>query len=308
MTWWISIPIWGLGYHLSFLHRSYYSLRYALLQLPQEVRETIHLVIHTDYSDRYRRLFPEFRTSFMEVSEAAKAEGTQAQFQAYVDAHNEVVKIAAIGDWFSCLNADFAYSGNFFRAIHQYLASGALAVTVMGMRTRTDLDYPPVGASPGDLLAWGWAHRHTIAKENVWGQGHSDLPSHLFWERPPDNEHFFSVVGHGFHLHPVGVVKEKDFRFESIDADVLAYHDRSKIHVVTSPDDLALIEMSPSTKVQATRAEILNDPSRVAQVLRSWSDPQGLYRWQFAHRIVLVGDGGGVDEMPVVEQILRELG
>jgi hypothetical protein len=272
-TWWISIPVWGQDYHDIFRYRSYPSIYHSLLQLSDEVRRTIHIVIHTDEPNWFVRLFREFKITCKSVSAAAQAEGVQQRFQAYADAHNEVVGMAAPGDWFSCLNADFVYSGNFFTGIYQYLASGALAVTVMGMRTMVDGTAPLVGMSPRGLLRWGWYNRHTIAEENVWGTGHSDLPSHIFWGHYYSDldSRVISVVGHGFHLHPVGVVKERDFQFESIDADCLAHHDRSKIHVVTSPDDLALVEMSPRSKVQATRAELLNDPSRVAQVPTSHS-------------------------------------
>jgi hypothetical protein len=123
------------------------------------------------------------------------------------------------------------------------------------------------------------------------------LPTNLFFTSGKN------TILHGFHLHPVAVVKERAFSFNStIDGDLLDHYDRATIHVVTDPDDLSMLEISPPGKRFPVRENRILSPALVAGAMQSRASE--MHRWLFTKKIVLRGSGDEVDARGIVDEIL----
>lgn len=288
MTYLISVPVWGQPYLNVFAQSAYP----ALMISARNLGEPVKFLIHTDKPEFIRDLITEFPLEVRQI----EGQATYITLQA---SHSDAINTAMAGDRVILLNADIVVSRNLLRSVHKHMDAGKLAVVTMGIRTIMGPDKPPLGAASEDLLVWAWEHRHQIIEDLVWGRGESMLPTNLFFERGP------TVVAHGFHLHPVAIVKPSDGAFpfiSTIDGDLLDRFDRGSIHIVSDPADLSMCEISDPSK----RFPVRGSPSTPSMVAESMIHrASALHRWQFETRIVIKGDPAVVDEMEVVREILH---
>lgn len=297
--WLISVPVWGDVYKKTFLERACPALREAIKALGeytgQNLKDYVKVVFHTDSPGFADGDLPECVVEYVRISPGATY--TSLQY-----GHRDAINMAPPDSRVGLLNADLVISRNLFAQCEKYILGGSRAVVLLGIRTLMQDEFPPVGATPRDLLSWAWDHRHQIIKDLEWGKGASMLPTNLFWSNDQ------SVVARGFHLHPVAIHKQADLNFIStIDGDMLDSFPRNTIHMVTDPDDMALIEMSEGGKrfPVGGPGEVMQT-AHVAAAMRSRASE--LHRWQFAHRIIVRGDGVGINDQPVAAEILHFLG
>lgn len=285
--WLISVPVWGEQYVRTFVEYAAPAIRSALQGFDHQVR----FLIHTDQPDAIQQA----------LSGAAPIEfasvPNQSTYTALQYSHGDAINRAEIGERVTLLNADLIVSGNLFKACEQHMNEGKRAVVLVGIRTAMGHGPPPVGEEPRKLLQWAWEHRHQIIRDLEWGAGGSMIPTNIFFARGD------SVVMHGFHLHPVAIVKEKDVSFIStIDGDLLDHFDASSIHIVTNPDDIAMLEMSPPDR----RFPVRGYPSTASDIANSMTSRASIrHRWLFESRIVVIGDGADQWDVPVAAEILQ---
>lgn len=277
-----SVPVWGPRYVRMFRHvmlpAFITSLRYH--HLP------VHLVLHTDATSVAHLMTDADQQAFASVE--LRPVPRKPTYVALQEGHADAVRQAAVGDIVILLNADIVVSENFVtRCVHEILL-GAEAIVLLGIRTMFNpKDLPPPGMGSRDLLVWAWQHRHTIIKDLEWPHGKSLLPTNLFWEA--DND----VVARGFHLHPAAILKNADTAFKStIDGDLLDCYSPDVIYVVTHPDDMSMLEVSPPDKRFPVRQAGALDPQRVASSMRTRAS--AMHCWLFTHRIVVCGTGAAV--------------
>jgi hypothetical protein len=292
VSWVVSIPVWGTRYTRTFAQYTVPALRAAL----EGFTEPVYFIVHTDAPEHVKKALEGFRGETHPV-------GAAPTYVTLQESHADAINRAAIGDNVVLLNADLVVSNNLFTRCREHFAAGRRAVVLTGIRTNLEDAPPPIGAPPRALLEWAWEHRHQIIKDLEWGRGTSMLPTNLFFT------HDGSVVARGFHLHPVAIVKHAAIAFKStIDGDLLEHFAREEIHVVTSPDDLAMLEMSPRERrfpVRPGRNAVMT-PDSVARAMRTRASK--LHRWLFTHRIVITGTGEKVNDVAPAKLVLKGLG
>lgn len=291
--WLISVPVWGSSYIKTFVELSVPSMRTAASGITNgPAPEEIKFIIHTDQPDAIRAALVGWQVEFRPVP-------NKPTYVTLQISHADAVASAAPGDRVVLLNADLVVSRNLLTSCAGHFAAGKQAVVLLGIRTPFGHERPPVGAAPRDLLTWAWNHRHQIIRDLEYPHGGSMLPTNLFFS------HGDSVVARGFHLHPVAIVKGDRTHFRStIDGDLLDCFPREHIHVVTDPDDCALLEVSPPERRFPVRSGSLS-PGKVAASMRTRASVT--HRWLFTHRIVVCGTGEGVNDESVARDILQYL-
>lgn len=283
--WLISVPAWGEAY-LRVLEEC---AAPSLLAAARVLAEPVKFIIHTDAPERARSAFPGHEVETRPV-------GCRGTYVALQESHAEVVDGADVGDRVVLLNADLVVSDNFLSRCAAHFAAGKRAVVLLGIRTASGPERPPVGCNPRALLAWGWEHRHQIIQDLEWGRGRSMLPTNLFFS---DGD---SVVARGFHLHPVAIIKHADVDFSStIDGDLLECFPVDSIHVVVDPDDCAMVEVSPPERRFPLREGRLSPAGVAASMMARAST---MHRWLFGHRIGVVGPLRDCGDEAVARDIL----
>lgn len=288
VRWLISVPVWGARYVSVFEVMAAPALFAAVDHLGASVK----FIIHTDAPERISAIFQGRCVDIRTV-------GQEPTYVALQEAHADAVRFAEPGDRVVLLNADLVVSGNLLTRCDEHFAAGKQAVVLLGIRTAEGLERPPVGASSRALLMWAWAHRHQIIRDLEWPHGTSMLPTNLFFTDGA------SVVARGFHLHPAAIVKHAEIKFHStIDGDLLDYFPREAIHVVTSPDDCSMLEVSPPER----RFPVRHDgtgfrPTRIAASMSSRASV--LHKWLVTHPIVVVGLPRDCGDAGIIEEILK---
>jgi hypothetical protein len=285
--WLIPIPVWGDPYARVFAERAVPALRAAL----EDFDHPVQFIVHTDRPAAVLELLDGFDAEVVEIPPDTPYRGLQ-------DAHADGIRRARPGDRVALLTADLVVSRNFFATCDAHMERGSKLILMAGTRTDADYSPAPAGLGPRDLLSWAWDHRHPIIRDVEWGTGASCVPTVLYFARGDQ------VVMHGFHLS-VAAMEKKDaeLRLESTVDDVLADHfELGEVHVVTSPDDLAVLEVSAHER-RFRLSHRPMDEIHVAHMMETLASER--HKWMFRHRIVI--RGGVPDdewEMPIVERIL----
>lgn len=284
--WLISVPVWGDRYHAVFERCAAPALVIAAQRLRDHLLARgedcdVRFVVHTDNPQRVASsALSEQLTTFRPLPD-------KPTYVALQESHADALVQAQPGDRVILLNADIVVSGNLLVRADEHFRSGFEAVVLLGIRTAAGDELPPVGAAPRHLLRWAWEHRHQIIRDLEWSSGASMLPTNLFFEQDGN------VVARGFHLHPAAVIKRDGLRMIStIDGDLLDNYERERVHVVTSSDDCAMLEVSPPDRRFPVRAGALT-PAHVAASMAPRAS--AMHRWLFESRIEVAGDALRVD-------------
>lgn len=286
--WLISVPVWGQSYYLTFKNYTAPAIKAALEGFDHQVR----ILIHTDMVDEMRHLWWGYNLEIRNV-------GKKPTYVTLQESHADAIQSARIDERVCLLNADIVISKNMFSHCEELMLAGKNAVVTSGIRTAfsKDLLYP-IGEEPRKLLEWAWANRHQIIKDLEWGSGCSMLPTNLFFTSVGN------VVLRGFHLHPIVVRKRGPISFIStIDGDLLEHFPKDSIHVVTSPDEVSMLEISPPER----RFPVGRPLTPVAVAASMKSRASMLHQWLFTHRIIIKGDGTGCNDEPVAKEVLEFL-
>jgi hypothetical protein len=294
ISWLISIPVWGDDYFKTFRRVCVPSLLAAVKNLGP--KHDVRFLIHTDQTtERVAEALPGQQLLVRPIP-------AKPTYVALQEGHADAIAFASPDERVVLLNADLVVSGNLLTRCAEHFEAGSQAVVLLGIRTTAGPDVP-VNATPRDLLVWAWEHRHQIIRDLEWPRGGSMVPTNLFFM----DDETGSIVARGFHLHPVAIVKHDEIRFKStIDGDLLDCFPYDRIHVVTSPDDCAMLEVSSPDRRFPVRGTVLT-PCNVAGAMHSRATTT--HRWLFSHRIVVCGSGDNfLMDSDVVEDIMAALG
>lgn len=290
--WLIGLPAWGDRYLDALLRYTIPSI--LACDRPQT---PLRIIVHTDQPEP--------------VSQALRGIDHVIRPVLYVDgkisyssmsaAHQEVMGMAAPGDFVTLMCADVIFSKECFVAAERRFAEGYKAVACTGTRTVGPLfgNPPPLGMSAAELLHWAVVHFHPIMTQCTWPHGRTQVPSQLYFETDD------GVVARVFTPCLFAVVNDRNLHFTgTIDRDLLECFERSEIHVVTTRDELAVVEVSPMHKSFG----FTKDPM-TPQTIARWSHEVGLRPlnyWFFDHCIEMTGTSDGRDRV-FADEVLREV-
>jgi hypothetical protein len=286
----IAIPAWGEWYAQVCTYAAARSVRAATTRVQGRVR----LLVYTDRRDFLRAAFRGLDVEFRVVVADPNA------YIAMGNCHRDALANAAPGEIVILMCADQVISGDALAATESLIAAGKRAIFCAGPRVLARPVDAPAGADAACLLQWALAHRHPWTRELIWATGHARALSLVYFEGPD------SVAVHGFHLHPFAVLNDRPLTFHrpTLDCDLVDCFTRDEIHVVTQPDELSTIEISPAEKMIPLAKErfYVGDIAAWAHVNAS-----PMHRWLFEHRIVLSGDGEDCGDTNVIAAVREHL-
>lgn len=285
------VPVWGERHIGVFLRATLPALRYALEALSVDYRLLL-------YADKDQRLID--ATNGMPVL-FRKVPGPDRSFMSLSNAHRDALDQAPTGSRMVLLTADLVLSVNSLVSCSRIFQSGKRLVCCMGMRVN-DVEPPPIPALGRTLLAWGWDHRHRMTRESTWPNGISYDIWRMYFERGDE------AICRLCLPHPIALLKDgRQIRFSpTIDVNVVSNYKVHEMHMVTDPDEVAMIELSPPEK-EFLETEPMH--KRLERNLPSMPPfvniPNPRHRFFFGHRIVIRGNGGDCGDGPVVRCLLR---
>jgi hypothetical protein len=203
--------------------------------------------VWTDMRDQIEPTLAGWRAEYPHVSlpnyHGKKDPLPKEYWAAFMAAHANAMTMAAPGEIIVLLNADIVVSRETFAAVGAALEPDDKRVAIsVGIRTVADDNSPPIGADAETLTQYIWSHRHKITDMFLWGKGDSGSPSVLFFEDGND------VTMHCFHLTPMFIKKDRDFRFRgTIDDDVLQNYQDNEV-VFLKNRECCFCEMSYAYK------------------------------------------------------------
>jgi hypothetical protein len=293
--WLISVPAWGDEFTARFGAIGLPMLRAAAARLNDDRK----LIVHTDRPE----MMEKFYSDVLPV-EVRPVPGGQQWFHSLSRAHREVISMACIDDVVVFLTADMTVSENALTACGDAFQRGKRLVCCNATRA-IDEGLLPHRPSSRALSEWGWFHRHDMTKACTWPTGtDEDLPR-VYFERGGN------VVARLYLPHPLAVVIDgRPLHFApTVDCDLIANFEPEEIHMVTSPDELAALELSPRSKLSGSRDahEPPARPSRTPMPERYANQNLGhrIYRWAVSHRVVVCGASIDCGDADAVAQLLR---
>lgn len=292
-NWIISVPVWGDRYLRIFEQAAWPALKVAL----DNLNKSHQIYIHTDMEndDRLRNLMAGHHSVFHIVV------GPDRAFQSLTDAHSQVIAGAPFGTKVCLLTADLVLSNNSLKNADAKLTGGATQVVcVAGMRACEE-ELPPVGMSGRDLLAWGWEHRHPMTRDSTWPDGKSYDVWRMYFEK--DDE----VACRLCLPHPLAFVRtgKSYYFFPTCDVNLIANFGHQEIHLVTDPDEAAMIELSPKEKEYLLTESMLHRYNTGGPSLPPfWRTDNERHRFLFRQKIIIKGTGGDCGDDMVVRKIL----
>lgn len=230
----ICIPAWGDHYRWVAANFAIPALVAAL----QKVSLSYEFVIYTDEPTPFMVL-PHVSAQFREPPVA------DTPHDALTAIHTRTLIEAPTNSIVGLFNSDivpsvevFATAALAFSAGYQVMASFGLRTLMSGLMQGP----PPIGATAAELFKWGWAHRHPIVDNCIWGQGKTAFPVTLFFVNGHSN-----VVAHCSHLHPFLVRKQdRDYNFRgTVDDGLLHLYKEEEIYYCSN-GQVGFIELSPA--------------------------------------------------------------
>lgn len=293
----VAVPAWGDHHRKLFLGPVLRTHRAALAALDDEYRGSIHVryVVQTDDPVAVAKALGDLELTLVPAPSEQKAKNPM---RAMAGAHAHAIESARANERVVLLNADIMVSREAFVAAEWRFRQGKRAIVTCGTRTLPGFLGAPGPLPARDLLAWSLRRPHPITRSCYWPTGKCHLPWGIYFRNGD------SVILRAFHLHPLAVVKDRALKFDgTIDMDLVDNYRHSEIHLVTDPDEMAIVEMSPKSKVLGDNPW----PIDVGQIL-SWAlrGARPMHWWNFRHRICVQGDPDSVTEdVSVADEVLR---
>lgn len=294
--WLIALPAWG-DRCVNLLLR--YTLP-ALIVAVKEMARPTDLLIWTDQVGRVKEalLTPELNIGAQ--CTILPVPGTDLGFESMSSCHRRALTEAGPQDRVVLLTADMVVSREILSTAARLCAHGTKAVCCAAPRTLETAN-PPIGATGRELLNWAWENRHPMTRECTWPSGRSYDVSRMYFEEGEE------VAARVMLPHPLVVVPQgrtMEFR-PTIDVNLAANFSSSVTHLITTPEEGAVVELSPADKEflmtdsMATRMQT-RGPS--APSLIACHNPR--HRMFYSKKIILRGDGGDCGDATMVGRIL----
>jgi len=287
--WNIVVPVWGDRYINVFRNQTLPALCDALevLGRPYQIQ------IYTDKPFDVGREGLELK--FKDLP------GPDQAFESLSNAHRHGLRRADVGSAVVLLTADLVISANSLAFCRDRFDQGKMMVCCAGMRV---VEGTPENTRSGRaLLEWGWKNRHPMTRDCTWPEGRSYDLWRMYFE-DGDN-----VICRLCLPHPIALVKDgRGITFRpTIDVNVAAHFNTGETVLVTNPDDLAMIELSPPDKEY-----LLTEPfkKRYEEQLPSIPSfggqlPNDRWRHFVNHAIRICGDGPVSTDAAVLRRMMH---
>jgi hypothetical protein len=283
MRWLISCPVWGDRHVGAFAACGLPAMMRAIRALGPG--ESVKAIFHSDRDDAsWRSLVGDIDLAVLPIIPGA-------WYESLSGGHKAVLEMAQPGEIVVLLTADTVISDNALAACRARFQQGKKAVFVDVPRAVLDR-YLERAATPEPssraLAAWGWANRHDMTRDMEWPDGLADPLARVYFERGGN------VVARIWLASPLAVLCDgRALPFSpTADSDLIANFRWEEIHLVTDPDELAWIELSPFVQTAPSRAERQAAGAPPPMHLRypSSSIAHGIYLDVLRQRICVVGD------------------
>lgn len=272
----ITIPYWGPWHAHTCLNVTLPSVLAAINYAQAEDR--VRFIIHTPSPDVTKGFLKGFEVEYLPLPPHP------VEWQRFAMAHKETLYRAKEGECICLLCADNLVSRELFTFTEWAIATGYKAIAALGPRVMADPIQVPLRAEASQLAKWAIANAHPWTKSLFYGTGNSNSPSVVYFH---DSQ---GISGHGFHLHPVMVLKDRYLTFKggAVDADLLDCFNKDEIYVVANNEifmcDITQPERAYGTAGQLNEAEIIKWAKHSHNVTL-------LHHWNFKHRIIFTGQG-----------------
>ena len=298
ISWHVIVPVWG-GWHTRlFLEHCLPAIRKAA----EGISHQWTLTVHTDRPKIILDAVGDLQASVQRIKPG------ENRYQTLGDLHRDTINERLTGEAIAFINADMVPSREVFSAAEARFRQGKRLIMCAAPRTNANTFKPKPGVPGRHLATWAWWHRHDWISDCIYGEGHTKVPSNIFFRRSIPELHAESadrVVMHGFHLHPFALMKDHPltFRGVTIDADLVDSVPRYRTHVVTDPDELAFAEMSAPGHGFGSTKEKLG-----AGYAAYWArhNASAGHQWMFGHQIVIRGEKMQ-DAQDEADYILRQI-
>lgn len=282
----IGVPAWG-KYYIDLACS--YTIPAVLASLDISDFTDIKFIIHTDNKQPFLDLLSSYgrcTVDFMNLKPMEKIPSRSAKlpnnyWDAFKQAHKDIIKITRTGDIAVLLNSDVVCSLETFRYVQQEFINGKRVVASVGIRTAIETDHPPIGVSADQLFKWIWKTPHHITKECIWDTGRSQHPTILYFDDQIGN-----VSMHCFHLTPMFIRMDRDLSFKgTIDDDLIGKYLSEEISY-PHRGECAFAELSPNWKTHPFGIKLSVD-----EVLGFWGKRmmRPHYLRNFSQRLDVVG-------------------
>lgn len=295
--WIVSVPCWGDKYRDIFTSVGLPMIRLAAERLDPD--DHIRLLVHTD-APREIKSHARGRLTI----ETFPVPTGQQWFHSMSRAHRAAIAHAQRGDVIVLLTADMTISENALTACAHIFASGKKLVCINATRTKESgvIPYRPTSR---ELSEWAWKNRHDIVRTSTWPDGQMEDLCRVYFENGPE------VVCRLWLSHPLALEFDgRSLEFgPTIDCNLVTNFKPSEVYVVTDPDVLCAIEISPDDKPEGARDQDeppartdLGPMSRRYRLLPPIS-PE-VYRYVLSRRIIVSGTGEGCGDAEAVKGLL----
>jgi len=294
--WLISVPVWGDRFRDIFTSVGLPMLRHAAAALGEHVR----LLCYTDLPDALHCHQP----APMHLETYPVPAGAQ-WFHSMSRAHRDTISRAQPGDVVVLLTADMTVSENTLWACKQKFEVGKKLIAINATRANDEkmLPYRPTSRQ---LSEWAWENRHPMVRACTWPDGNAADLCRVYFQ------HEQSVVCRLWLAHPLALLfdsRRLDFN-PTVDSNLVVSYQPAEVHVVTDPDELCAIELSPPSKLTGSRdadepPEVMTLPPMSQRYPSLTPISPEIYRYILGHRIILAGDGEGCGDDQVVHRLVH---
>lgn len=288
--WTVAVPAWGERCVAVFLRYSLPALARAL----RELGSPAGVVVWTDQPDRVLSV-----AGGLPNVEMRDVPGPDGAFESMSACHRQVLQEAGPRDRVVLLTADMVVSREVLATSARLCAAGVQLVCCAAPRALQDAGCP-TDATGRELLAWAWENRHPMTRECTWPEGRSYDVWRMYFERGEE------VAARVFLPHPLVVVphgRKMEFR-PTIDVNLAGNFSRAVTHLITSPEEGAVVELSPEEK-----EFVVTDSMACRMTTRGPSAPPFVSQFNARHRMffgkkIVIRGTGDVDDEAVVKRML----
>lgn len=283
----VSVPVWGERCLSVFCATALPALEKAMNKLECDSV----LVVHTDQP----RLIRDSATS-LKVHALPVPAGLR-EFDCMSQAHREVFNMAIIDDVVVPLTADMVISEDSLLFCDSRLANGSTKLIACAAPRALQEGMLPEKLNGVNLLAWAWKNRHPMTSQALWPNGKTGDLSRTYFVTKNGG-----VVARWCLPHPLAIkIDNRVLSFTpTVDANLINNFHPAEIHVVTTPLELGVVELSPRDKGFS-----LTD-SGIHEKLESGTVKiyNQLQRWVLNHKIMIVGEPEQGDDDMFVRRVL----
>lgn len=286
----VSIPYWGPWHAHTCATVTVPSVLAAINYAKAENR--VRFIIHTISPDVTRGLLKGFEVEYLPLP------AHPDEWMRFSMGHKETLFRAKDGECLCLLCADNLVSRELFTFTEWAVASSYKAIAALGPRVSANPVMVPLGAEASQLAKWAMENAHPWTKSLYYKTGNSNSPSVIYFHDAQ------GISGHGFHLHPVMVLKDRYLNFKggAIDADLLNCFSKEDIYVVAN-NEMFMCDITQPERQHGTAGRL--DDDAIIQWAKNPNSVLPLHRWNFKHRITFTGTGA--NSQSIANSILQQL-